>query len=237
MKDIKEFITDIRFDDREIDQKLSRVNDKLKQYIEENIFPEYDLNDDGHNIDHVQYVMKRAFELADTYEINYDILYTCVSFHDIACHINRNNHEVLSAQKVAEDTFLNSFFNTNDMKTIKEAIEDHRASLEYIPRNIYGKILSSADRKVEVKQYLIASISYGKKINPEIDKKKSIEQSYQFAIKKFGRNGYAVNKSYVDDIKYKKFLDDIQYLIDNKEYFIEIASIIYDTLYKTTDCN
>ena len=50
-----------------------------------------------------------------------------------------------------------------EMKTIRETIEDHRASLEYIPRNIYGKILSSADRKVEVKQYLIASISYEKR--------------------------------------------------------------------------
>ena len=118
-----------------------------------------------------------------------------------------------------------------EQKTIRETIEDHRASLEYIPRNIYGKILSSADRKVEVKQYLIASISYGKKKNPEIDKNESIESSYKFVIKKFGKNGYAINKSYVEDLKYKKFLEDIQYLIDNKELFIELATFIYDKLY------
>ncbi len=169
--------------------------------------------------------------IADGYEINYDILYTCVCFHDVACHIDRDRHEVLSAERAYEDEYLNGFFSIMEMKTIRETIEDHRASLEYIPRNIYGKILSSADRKVEVKQYLIASISYGKKKNPEIDKNESIERLYKFAIKKFGKNGYAINKSYVEDLKYKKFLEDMQYLIDNKELFIELATFIYDKLY------
>lgn len=231
MKEIEKFLNDLNFDEEKVNKGINKVNAKLKQYIDEKILPEYELNDGGHNSEHVKYVLKRAFELADGYEINYDILYTCVCFHDVACHIDRDNHEVLSAQRAYEDHFLNGFFSIIEMKKIKEAIEDHRASLEYIPRNIYGKILSSADRKVEVKQYLIASISYGKKKNPEIDKNESIERSYEFAIKKFGKNGYAVNKSYVDDLKYKKFLENIQYLIDNKELFIELAELIYDKLY------
>ena len=231
MKEIEKFLNDLNFDEEKVNKGINKVNANLKQYIDEKILPEYELNDGGHNSEHVKYVLKRAFELADGYEINYDILYTCVCFHDVACHIDRDNHEVLSAQRAYEDDFLNGFFSIIEMKKIKEAIEDHRASLEYIPRNIYGKILSSADRKVEVKQYLIASISYGKKKNPEIDKNESIERSYEFAIKKFGKNGYAVNKSYVDDLKYKKFLENIQYLIDNKELFIELAELIYDKLY------
>ena len=231
MKEIEKFLNDLYFDEEKINRGINEVNNELKQYIDEKILPEYELNDGGHSSEHVKYVLKRAFELADGYEINYDILYTCVCFHDVACHIDRDNHEVLSAQSAYEDNFLNGLFSIKEMKTIKEAIEDHRASLEYIPRNIYGKILSSADRKVEVKQYLIASISYGKKKNPEIDKNESIERSYQFAIKKFGKNGYAVNKSYVDDLKYKKFLEDIQYLIENKKLFIKLAEVIYDKLY------
>ena len=231
MKGFERFLEDLNFDEININKKIKKVDSKLKQYIEEKVLPEYELNDGGHNGEHVKYVLKRAFELANGYEINYDILYTCVCFHDVACHIDRDNHEILSAERAYEDEFLNGFFSIMEMKTIREAIEDHRASLEYIPRNIYGKILSSADRKVEVKQYLTASISYGKKKNPEIDKEESMERSYQFAIKKFGKNGYAVNKSYVEDLKYKKYLEDIQYLIDNKNMFIELASLIYDDLY------
>ncbi len=168
MKEINRFLDDLNFDEIKINRKINKVNNELKQYIEGKILPEYELNDGGHNSEHVKYVLKRAFELADGYEINYDILYTCVCFHDVACHIDRDRHEVLSAERAYEDEYLNGFFSIMEMKTIRETIEDHRASLEYIPRNIYGKILSSADRKVEVKQYLIASISYGKKKNPEI---------------------------------------------------------------------
>ena len=231
MEERRDFLEDIEFDNEKIQKGICKVNKTLKEYIEDNILPEYDLNDEGHNSNHIQYVLKRAFEIIDGYNINEDILYTCVCFHDIACHIDRENHEILSANRALKDEFLNNYFNIDDLITITEAIEDHRASLEYVPRNIYGKILSSADRKVEVKQYLIASISYSKKINPEINKKESIERSYQFAIKKFGKNGYAIKKNYVEDLKYKKFLKDIQYLIDNKEVFMELASQIYDKLY------
>ena len=233
---IEKFLEDISFDEEKIVKGIEMVNLKLKQYIQNNILPEYTLNDRGHNIEHINYVLKRAFEIVGEYEINYNILYTCVCFHDIACHIDRSNHEILSAKRASDDRFLNNFFNIKEIQIIKEAIEDHRASLESIPRNIYGKILSSADRKVEVKQYLIASISYTKKKNMTISKDTAIEKSYQFAIEKFGKNGYAIDKNYVDDFKYKKFLVDIQYLIENKKLFIKLASIIYDELYKNVNC-
>ena len=31
-----------------------KINDKLKEYIEENIFPEYSKNEPAHNIDHIK---------------------------------------------------------------------------------------------------------------------------------------------------------------------------------------
>ncbi len=118
------------------------------------------------------------------------------------------------------------------MQIIKEAIEDHRASLEYIPRNIYGKILSSSDRKVDVKEYLIASLSYGIKKEPNLSKEDQIKRSYDYAQKKFGKEGYAINKFYIEDKKYKEYLEDIQYLLDNPSIFNKEASIIYDSLIK-----
>ena len=229
---MKDFFKELVFDLDAINEGLSKVDKNLKNYIEVNILPEYDLNDGGHNINHINCVLKRAFELAKNYDIDYNILYTAVSFHDIACHIDRDNHEVLSAKKAFEDEFLNEFFGKENMVIISEAIEDHRASLEYVPRNIYGKILSSADRKVEIKEYLNASLSYGLRKNPELNKDESIERSYEFANKKFGRNGYAVSKSYVEDSKYKNYLDDMWYLLDNKDVFISLASKVYDDIIK-----
>ena len=99
MKEIEKFLNDLNFDEEKVNKGINKVNAKLKQYIDEKILPEYELNDGGHNSEHVKYVLKRAFELADGYEINNDVLYTCVCFHDVACHIDRDNHEVLSAQR------------------------------------------------------------------------------------------------------------------------------------------
>ena len=115
-----------------------------------------------------------------------------------------------------------------EMKTIRETIEDHRASLEYMPSNIYGKILSSADRKVSIKNYFVSSLFFGHPNINEVDMKDAIDQSYTHAIKKFGKNGYATNKFYVEDTRYQKFLNDLQLLIDNKEEFYRLAEIVFN---------
>jgi len=206
------------------------INNELKKYIENNILKEYELNDSGHNIKHINFVLKRAYELSESYNINYDMLYSVVCFHDIACHINREQHEVLSAKKLYCDKFLNKYFNEKEMIIMKEAVEDHRASLEYIPRNIYGKILSSADRKIGVDNYLYSSIGFSMKKNRELTNNELIEDSYQFAIKKFGKSGYAIKKMYIKDTKYEEFLEEIQYLIDNKNEFIKRAKDIIKEL-------
>ncbi len=206
------------------------VNVNLRRYIEENILPEYNLNDKGHNIDHIEFVLNRAYEISLNYELNLDMLYTVVSFHDIACHINREEHEILSAKRMYEDDVLKSFFTEDERIIMKEAIEDHRASLEYVPRNIYGKILSSADRKIDIDIYLTSSMGFSIKKNPLITDEDVIEESYQFAIKKFGKEGYATTKMYVEDRKYKEYLEEIQRLIDNKEEYILRAKKVLEGL-------
>ena len=196
------------------------VNVNLRKYIEENIYPEYNLNDKGHNLEHIEFVLNRAYEISKNYNLNLDMLYVVVSFHDIACHINREEHEILSAKRMYEDEKLKEFFTEEQRLIMKEAIEDHRASLEYVPRNIYGKILSSADRKIDIDIYLTSSMGFSIKKNPDITDEDVIEESYEFAIKKFGKNGYATTKMYVEDKKYKEYLEEIQRLIDNKEEYI-----------------
>ena len=44
-------------------------------------------------------------------------------------------------------------------------------------------------------------------------------------------NGYDVSKNYVNDIKYKNYLEDIWYLIDHKDIFNTLASQVYDSLF------
>lgn len=208
------------------------INNELKNYLEENIFPEYLLNDGGHNLRHIKIVLERAFELAENYDVNYDMLYCIVCFHDVACHINRDIHEKLSAERLYNDNHLRKWFDEEQMQIMKEAVEDHRASLEYVPRNIYGKILSSADRKYIVDDYFVSSLGYTLKKYPEFSDQEIIDDSYRHAIEKFGKNGYAVQKFYIPDEKYKNFLDELQRLIEYKDDFISKAKEILNQIRK-----
>ena len=138
-----------------------KINNELKEYIENNIFPVYSKNDQGHNLDHIKYVINRSIRFADTVpDINYNIVYTVAAYHDIGHHIDPKKHEIISAQMMYNDAKLKEFFSDEERIVIKEAIEDHRASSDHEPRSIYGKIVSTADRNNTVESCLRRSYTY-----------------------------------------------------------------------------
>ena len=197
-----------------------KINDKLREYIEKNIFPEYQKNEKAHDINHIKYVIERSFELIkdNNLEVNPDIVYTVASYHDIGHHIDPKTHEKVSADIMSKDENLKEFFNEEDLKTIKEAIEDHRASSKHEPRSIYGKIVSSADRNNTVEACLKRTYFYGKKLNPEATDEELFERAYNVLQEKFGKDGYA--KFYFKDTKYETFLKDLRDLLSDKENYI-----------------
>ena len=78
---------------------MMRVTKKLKDYIEQQILPIYEKNDTGHDIEHIKYVVKRSLEFANQFpHINLDMVYAIASFHDVAHHIDKDKHEILSAK-------------------------------------------------------------------------------------------------------------------------------------------
>ena len=194
------------------------MNEKLIEYIETNIFPEYSKNDNGHGIEHINYVIERCFRFAEQFEnIDLNMLYAIASFHDIAHHINKNNHEKLSAQIFYENEKMKSFFTDEQRIIIKEGIEDHRASSDYPPRSDYGKIISSADRSTDVNKFLERTHEYTIKHQPDCTIKEMTERAYQHTLEKYGGDGYA--KHYVIDEEYIKFRNEINNLLSNRESF------------------
>lgn len=196
------------------------INSDLKDYIEENIFPEYSKNEPAHNIDHIKYVINRSFKFAYTLSnINYNMVYTIAAYHDIGHHIDSKKHEIISGEIMSKDENLKRFFSEEELKIIKEAIEDHRASAEHEPRSIYGKIVSTADRNNTVEACLRRSYTYGKKLEPNFTDEELFERAYKHLKLKFGENGYA--KFFFKDEEYEKFLTDIRALLSDKNSFIE----------------
>lgn len=142
-----------------------KVNPELKKYIEENIFPEYQKNEIGHGIEHIQYVINRSMKFAQTVpDINFNMVFVIAAYHDIGHHIDSKKHEMISAQMMMQDEKLREFFSEKELQTIKEAIEDHRASANHEPRSIYGKIVSTADRNNTVNACLKRTYTYREKV-------------------------------------------------------------------------
>lgn len=171
---------------------MKKINVQLFNYIEKNILPIYAKNDSGHGREHIKYVVKRSIEFANQFpNINLDMVYTIATFHDIAHHIDKDNHEKISARLFYENEKMKDFFDGQQRTIIKEAIEDHRASLEYEPRSDYGKIISSADRNVNIISSLRRTHAYTTKHYPELDLSNIITRAYKHISQKFGDCGYA----------------------------------------------
>lgn len=197
------------------------INRELQDYIENNIFLEYEKNEKGHGVDHIKYVIMRSFQLIEenNLDVNPDMVYTIASYHDIGHHIDSKTHEVISAEIMSRDKNLSRFFTDDELVIIKEAIEDHRASAKDDPRSIYGRIVSSADRNNRVEDCLIRTYTYGKKVNPDATDEELFLRAYDVLVNKFGEDGYA--KFYFRDAQYEEFLKTLRELLKDREKYID----------------
>lgn len=147
------------------------------------------------------------------------MVYTIAAYHDIAHHIDAENHEVKSAQILKKDKHLRHFFTDEEIQVMQEAIEDHRASSQNIPRNIYGKIVATADRNTKIEQPFKRTFQYRKKHHKEDSLDKIIEESRLHLKEKYGKEGYATKKIYFKDEEYEKYLQTIEKLVNDKKLF------------------
>lgn len=213
-----------------------KINEELKKYIEENILTQYDVNNvGGHGKTHIATVIARCFELIKAFnlDVNPNMVYTIAAFHDIGYRVNPDEHEAVSSQMFMQDKTIEKFFTEEERQIIAEAIVDHRASLEYEARSIYGKLVSSADREISVENMLERSILF------QADKHKSenptdlqvIDYSFKKLSSKYGKGGYA--KMYYPDEKYQNYLQRMQEILENKDKFIQAELEIMRRIRKT----
>lgn len=200
------------------------INDKLSQYIENFIFPNYSKNDLGHNLDHINYVIDRCMKIVkkNKLDVNLDMIYTIAAYHDIGYYVDAKNHEKISSEMLYKDKKLKEFFNDDEIIIMMEAVYDHRASLSDKPRSIYGEIISTADRETRINVQLQRMYEYRLIHNPDKSLDWMIEDSRLYIINKFGREGYATKKIYFDDNDYNKFLEEISNISENKEVFRKV---------------
>ena len=196
-----------------------KINNDLKQYIETQVFPQYNKNEAGHGINHIKTVIERSMKFAKDYDVDINMVYTIAAYHDIGHHIDRKKHEIISAEMFMNEENMKKFYNDEERKIIKEAIEDHRASSDHEPRTIYGRIVSTADRTIiDIDTTIRRSYSYGKKNYVGISEEEQIKRVYSHLKEKYGENGYA--KVYLKDEEFEEALQKLRQALSNKQEFM-----------------
>lgn len=163
---------------------------KLTAYIEGNVLPRYATFDAAHGVDHVMGVIARSLSLARLVNADERLAYVAAAYHDLGLVGGREKHHLLSGEMVMQDAFLASYFTSDELQLIKEAVEDHRASSFSSPRSIYGKIVAEADREIIPTIIVKRTILYGKSHEPFLDKEGQYERTRDHIVKKYGEGGY-----------------------------------------------
>ena len=196
------------------------LNEELVEYIKNEIFPLYDRNEFAHGINHIKTVIRRSLELADGYDVDFNIVYTVAAYHDLGHFIDRKRHEIISAEMFMKDENIKRWFADEQRMVIKEAIEDHRASCNHVPRTIYGKIVSTADRTiVDIDNTIKRSYTYGKKNYIGLSEEEQFDKVYEHLVEKYGERGYA--KVYLEDKEFDEAVGKLRQALENREEFIE----------------
>ena len=198
------------------------INQQLVKYIEKTVLPEYEKNESGHGLEHIKYVLARSLEFAKQVpDINLDIVYTVACYHDIGHHLDAKNHEKVSAEMFKNDSNIHNFFTAEEIELVYEAIQDHRASGDSEPRSVYGKIVSSADRRTDIDNVMKTMYSYRLKHSPHFTIEENIEEAYQQLCKKFAYGGYATTKMYFKDVDYENMIEKAEWFKNHKQDFVE----------------
>lgn len=166
------------------------ITEALSEYIYDYIIPMYENFDDAHKTDHANAVIAQSLEIAETLDVNTDIVFTVAAYHDTGLIKGRDFHHMVSGEIVRNDCRLKEWFSEEEIELIAEAVEDHRASSEHPPRSLYGKIVADADRFIDPETIMRRTIQYGLSHEKGLDKEGQFKRAAKHLKGKYGKGGY-----------------------------------------------
>lgn len=218
----------------------------LVTYLYKSIVPRYSDFDDAHKEDHALTVMNQAMHLLEgrdawlcghedaediwKSEINRELLLTAAACHDLGLAGGRERHHLDSGVIIRADRKLREWFSEEEIETVAQAAEDHRASGKSAPRSIYGMIVAEADRVIDGETIIRRTIQFGLKHYPDLDRKGHVARAVEHLHEKYGRNGYL--RLWIPWSDNAERLNRLQNLIDNPSALMQEVERIYYSLEK-----
>lgn len=162
----------------------------LVEFIETKILPQYAAFDAAHNMEHITRVIRNSLELVKMTGADINMVYAIAAYHDLGMSGPRAVHHLTSGKILAADARLKKWFSAEQLKIMREAVEDHRASAAHAPRSIYGKIVAEADRDIDKDIVIRRTIQYGLANYPQLDHEGHWKRFKEHMDNKYSKDGY-----------------------------------------------
>lgn len=197
----------------------------LKEYVEREIIPRYSSFDKAHKEDHARSVIEEALSLAGHYDVDPDLVYAAAAFHDTGLVEGREVHHLVSGRIIREDPLLKEWFTPEQIETIAQAAEDHRASSGSEPRSIYGRIIAEADRDIIPMKILRRTVQFGLEHYPELGKDEHWNRFVSHLHEKYYYGGYL--KLFIPESRNAVRLEELRQVIADEERLRSVFEEIF----------
>ncbi|GAA6528065.1 MAG: HD domain-containing protein [Prevotella sp.] len=205
-----------------------QVSLDLMEFIETQILPRYNQFGKSHGLEHVTRVIQNSLILSRTTGANINMVYAIAAYHDLGMIGPRAIHQITGGKILANDVRLRKWFTPEQIKVMKEAVEDHRASMSRCPRSLYGKIVAEADRDLEPEIVFRRAIEYGMENYPGKEEEQQWDNFQRHMNEKYSRNGYI--HLWISGSPNEKNLNTIRNIIDDPVQLRKIFHRIFGEL-------
>lgn len=202
----------------------------LMEFVETNILPKYASFDKAHGLAHVTQVIRRALVLGRVTGADMNMVYAIAAYHDIGMSGPRAIHHITGGRILAQDARLKRWFTTEQIKIMKEAVEDHRASASHSPRSIYGKIVAEADRDMTPDVVFRRAVQFGLSNYPELDREHQWLRFKKHIDSKYSVHGYI--RLWISGSENERNLQEVRTIIANPQRLKTEFNRIYDEEFK-----
>ena len=202
------------------------LNPELTSYIEQRILPRYREFDRAHDEEHARTVIRRSLELAEAYDVDADMVYAIAAYHDTGLVNGRENHHLDAGRILEADTMLRQWFSQEQIHTMREAVEDHRASAKRAPRSIYGRIVAEADRVIDPETIIRRTVQYGLAHYPTLDREGHYARCMEHLQQKYAEGGYL--QLWIEETENARRLEELRQIIREPQRIRRIFDEAFD---------
>jgi uncharacterized protein len=201
------------------------IREEIKAYIESEILSRYDGFDAAHRRDHADVVVSRSVELAQRLGADVEMAYVIAAYHDTGLAVGRDVHHTESKRILLADSELKRWFSEEDIATMGDAVEDHRASSKQPPRTIYGRIVAEADRLIVPHSIIRRTVQFTLTHHPDLDMEQGYERLLEHMREKYDYGGYL--KLWIEESDNAQRLEELRKIIADKPLIRRLYESIY----------